>query len=76
MACGDKYTVCVTEEGHVYSWGYGRRGALGHGNTDSVAQPKKVDGLENIVRVECGTDHTIVLDNKGKLYSFGENTYG
>jgi len=23
VACGDKYTVAVTQEGHVYSWGEG-----------------------------------------------------
>ena len=28
------------------------------------------------MRVECGTDHTLVLDANGKLWSFGENTYG
>lgn len=76
VACGDNHTVCVTEEGEVYSWGFGKKGALGHGSTESVSQPKKVEGLSNIVRVECGTDHTLALDKNGKLYSFGENTYG
>ena len=76
VACGDKHTVCVTEDGSVYSWGSGRKGALGHNNTENVTQPKKVEGLADIVRVDCGKDHTVVLDNQGKLYSFGENTFG
>ena len=76
VACGDKHTVCVTEDGEVYSWGFGRSGALGHGNSDDVTLPKRVEGLQNAVRVECGTDYTIVLDSNGKLHSFGNNRYG
>jgi len=76
VACGDKHTVCVTEDGCVYSWGFGKMGALGHGTDESLSQPKQVQGLTNIVRVSCGTNHTVVLDASGKLYSFGMNTYG
>ena len=77
VACGAKHTVAVTEDGVVYTWGYGRMGALGHSNTESVTQPKKIESLPNgIVRVECGTAHTIAMDANGKLYSFGDNTYG
>ena len=66
----------MTEDGSVYSWGFGKMGALGHNSTDSVTQPRKVEGLANAIRVDCGTDHTMVLDANGKLWSFGENTYG
>ena len=76
VACGDKHTVCVMEDGSVYSWGYGKMGPLGHNNNESITVPRKVEGLSNIVRVDCGTSHTIALDNNGKLYSFGDNTYG
>ena len=32
VACGFEHTVCVTEEGDVYTWGFGKNGALGHGD--------------------------------------------
>lgn len=35
VACGDKHTVCVTEDGNVYSWGYGKMGALGHNDNET-----------------------------------------
>ena len=35
-----------------------------------------MEGLKDIVRVECGTDFTLALDKNGKLYSFGDNSYG
>jgi len=76
VACGYQHTVCLTEQGEVYSWGRGRSGALGHGSTEDVAMPKKVEGLKDITRIECGTDYTMALDKNGKLYAFGDNTYG
>ena len=76
VACGDKHTVAVTGDGSVYSWGAGRKGALGHGSTENVGQPRKIEGLTNAVRVDCGKDHTVVLDSDGRLHSFGENTFG
>ncbi len=48
VACGDKHTVCVTDDGLVYSWGAGRMGALGHQDSNSQAEPKQVEGLSNI----------------------------
>lgn len=74
--CGDTHTVCVTENGQVYSWGRGKFGALGHGTIDDIQQPKQIEGLSNVVDVRCGADYTIVKNNKGKLYAFGDNTYG
>lgn len=29
-----------------------------------------------VVRVECGADFTIIQDDKGKLFAFGDNRYG
>lgn len=34
VACGYNHTVCVTEDGEVYTWGYGKNGALGNGSYD------------------------------------------
>ena len=45
VACGDKHTVCVMEDGSVYSWGYGKMGPLGHNNNESTSVPRKVEGL-------------------------------
>ena len=64
------------EDGSVFSWGYGKMGPLGHNNNESTIVPQKIEGLSNIVRVDCGNNYTIVLDSCGKLYSFGDNTYG
>ena len=76
VACGFQHTACVTEDGEVYTWGFGKNGALGHGDWNETALPKKVEKLSNIVKVECGIDYTICMDKDGKLYSWGSNRYG
>lgn len=76
VACGNQHTACVTEDGEVYTWGFGKNGALGHGDWNQVSMPKKVEKLSNIVKIECGIDYTICMDKDGKLYSWGSNRYG
>lgn len=66
----------MTEDGEVYTWGFGKNGALGHSNWDQVDTPKKVEGLKDIIKVDCGNDYTIALDQHGNLYSWGSNRYG
>jgi alpha-tubulin suppressor-like RCC1 family protein len=76
VACGYQHTACVTEDGYLYTWGFGKNGALGHGDWNEVVLPKKVEKLSNIVKVECGIDYTMCIDKEGKLYSWGSNRYG
>jgi E3 ubiquitin-protein ligase HERC2 len=66
----------LTEDGEVLTWGLGKYGALGQKDTESYSTPKKVEGLADIVKIDCGSDFTLALDKDGKLYSFGNNSYG
>lgn len=75
-ACGFQHTVALSEDGNVYSWGRGKNGALGHKDDCDVSQPKRIEGLSNIVKIDCGSHYTIVLDKDGNLFSFGSNNYG
>jgi E3 ubiquitin-protein ligase HERC2 len=76
FACGFQHTVAVTQEGEVYTWGFGKNGALGHGDWEMVDLPKKIENLSNIIKIKCGIDYTIAMDKDGKLYSWGSNRYG
>ena len=60
----------------MYTWGFGKNGALGHGDWDIVEIPKKIENLSNIIKIKCGIDYTIAMDKDGKLYSWGSNRYG
>lgn len=44
VACGDSFSLALTERGEVYSWGIGQNGSLGLGDTVlESAKPKKVE---------------------------------
>jgi alpha-tubulin suppressor-like RCC1 family protein len=38
--------------------------------------PVQVQGLSNIFLIECGNQHSIVMNNTGTLFSFGSNQFG
>jgi len=76
--CGKKHAALITENGELYTWGCGLDGQLGHNSRSSRRQPTYVQGLksQNIQCVGCGGGHTVVADDKGKLYAFGNNRNG
>jgi regulator of chromosome condensation len=51
ISCGGNHTLVVTDDGTVYSWGYGDMGALGHGEEKDEYQPRKVDIMEGVNRL-------------------------
>ena len=76
IVCGFHHTVCLTEDGSVYTFGQGKEGALGHGSWDQQGAPKRVESLPSIVKVDSGADFTMCLDGEGRVFSFGKNSYG
>jgi len=84
VSCGANHTACVTEKGVVWTWGWGGSkwgfgvGGLGHGNKTTISLPLPVEGLygRNIVDVVCGDSHTLALDDKGLVWTFGEGEHG
>lgn len=45
IATGKKHTVFITEDGKIYSYGYGEYGALGHGGMIESKLPKSISRL-------------------------------
>jgi len=42
IAAGGAHSACITSAGELYTWGKGRYGRLGHGDSDDQARPKLV----------------------------------
>lgn len=63
VACGsrDAQTLCLTEDGTVYSWGDGDFGKLGRGGSDGCKVPMPIDRLNGlgIVQIECGAQFSL-----------------
>ncbi|KYN32781.1 RCC1 and BTB domain-containing protein 1 [Trachymyrmex septentrionalis] len=75
LTCGATFTMAVTENGEVYSWGNNDVGQLGIGNYENQTLPNQIDTLRDIVivKVVCGIDYTLALTNEGDLYVWGGN---
>lgn len=42
MAAGGAHSACITASGELFTWGKGRYGRLGHGDSDDQSKPKMV----------------------------------
>lgn len=74
VACGAFHTAALCDAQHVWTWGRGTSGALGHGDVASCAQPKRVAALVEAgvraIAVECGDSFTAALTSDGALYTW------
>ncbi|XP_014496784.1 PH, RCC1 and FYVE domains-containing protein 1-like [Vigna radiata var. radiata] len=81
VACGENHTCAVSTSDDLFSWGDGTYnvGLLGHGTDVSHWIPKKVSGpLEGlqVISISCGTWHSALATSNGKLFTFGDGTFG
>ena len=76
--CGsDMHTLIRTDSGKIYGLGVNDNGQLGLGYmTDGEKVPILIPELNNIIQISAGGFHSLVLDNNGKVYSFGYNSEG
>ncbi|XP_017023158.1 probable E3 ubiquitin-protein ligase HERC4 isoform X2 [Drosophila kikkawai] len=79
VACGDEFSVFLTNEGGVFTCGAGAYGQLGHGFGSNEMLPRMVMELmgSTITQVACGNRHTLALvPSRGRVYSFGLGSSG
>ncbi|XP_019450386.1 PREDICTED: E3 ubiquitin-protein ligase HERC2-like isoform X2 [Lupinus angustifolius] len=81
VSCGENHTCAVSTSDDVFSWGDGTYnvGLLGHGTEVSHWIPKRVcgplEGLQ-VISIACGTWHSALATCNGKLFTFGDGTFG
>ena len=79
MAAGESHSLVVTKDGELYAFGSNKTGIAGLGAVaTSQMSPKRVVFEENvkIEKVVCGPDHSLALDDRGKIYSWGYGLNG
>lgn len=81
VACGEYHTCAITLSGEMYTWGDGAHnfGLLGHKGRVSHWIPRKINNPFDDIHVSsvsCGAWHTAVVASSGKLFTFGEGTFG
>lgn len=78
IACGSYHSLCVDNDGALYSCGLNNFGQLGHGDLKErfVFERCREQIYNKIVSVSAGEHHSLVLDVSGNVYSFGRGDYG
>ena len=73
MCIRDSHSIALTADGAVWSWGWGARGELGHGDMQHQLLPKKVEALagQRAVAVTAAGYHSIALTADGAVRSWG-----
>ncbi len=76
----------IDASGTVWSWGSNNYGELGNAAPENSAQqtptvvtrftPQKIESLDAIVALSCGTDHVIALNKNGEVFTWGSNRDG
>ncbi|KAI0563399.1 chromosome condensation regulator RCC1 [Gracilaria domingensis] len=90
VSAGSEFSMFLCDGGDVYAAGNGEHGHLGNGRTgeriesagkvvfDAVSTPSRVllpQGVK-IQQIASGSNHTLALDEKGKVWSWGWGGYG
>lgn len=77
-SCGTTYSAAITSNGELYTFGHGRFGKLGHGNSDDKSLPTIVAALKShkVIDVACGDSHTLCTTDQGKVFVFGDGDFG
>ena len=78
IAGGDNFTLIVTPDGHVWSFGNNSTGQLGHGTTSSTptTTPRQIQGLSGVQAVAAGINFGLALTTTGTVYAWGSNNDG
>ncbi|ESO89418.1 hypothetical protein LOTGIDRAFT_218809 [Lottia gigantea] len=80
IAAGGAHSACITSNGELYSWGKGRYGRLGHGESEDQARPKLVEALKGyrVTDVACGSGdaQTLCITDDDSVWSWGDGDYG
>ncbi|PKL30786.1 hypothetical protein CVV43_05370, partial [Candidatus Saccharibacteria bacterium HGW-Saccharibacteria-1] len=81
IVAGASYSVVLTANGKIYSWGDNNYGQLGNNSTtvSNVPVAAYASGVLNdkmIKSVSAQGYHTVALGTDGQIYSWGYNAYG
>lgn len=80
ISAGGRHTIVLNDKGQVWDTGYNEEGQLGLGNYNdyyNILQQMIIsEYCGDIVAISAGSNYTIVLDNKGQVWSTGDNRNG
>ncbi|XP_039074363.1 probable E3 ubiquitin-protein ligase HERC6 isoform X1 [Hyaena hyaena] len=81
VAAGGAHSFALSLFGTSFGWGSNNAGQLAFCGNNAPVQgykPRSIGALKNlgVVYISCGHEHTAVLTQNGKVFTFGDNSYG
>jgi alpha-tubulin suppressor-like RCC1 family protein len=70
------YSLCLDNQGRVWSFGLNDVGQLGLGDQRNRSVPTLIPNLQNIIQVNAGLGYSFCLDDQGRVWVFGYNELG
>jgi len=76
VACGVCHTLVLDNDGIIYAFGDNDYGQLGRKEkSDRGIEPVNIQCTSPISSIICGGFHSLVLEENGTLWVFGDNSY-
>ena len=80
ISTGNNFSILLSSNGICFGLGSNEIGELGMENVKFCNTPQEISNLtlfnERIRQIRCGFKHTICVSVNGKVYSWGNNTFG
>ncbi|XP_061409735.1 uncharacterized protein LOC133343844 isoform X1 [Lethenteron reissneri] len=71
VSCGERHSLFLFEDRRVAACGGNTFGQLGVGGRDEAVVARVIEDLEEVIRVACGTNHSLAVAPSGRLYAWG-----
>lgn len=76
VSAGATYALAVGSDGRVWGWGQVSSGQFGGATYETVAAPRALPGVDNVVSVLAGSSYAIALRRDGSVWYWpGRTTY-
>lgn len=77
IAAGDTFSMALSADGEVLTWGENLSGQLGDGTRRSRSNPGNVEGIsKRVIKIAAGCTHSLALTEEGEVFAWGNNFSG
>ncbi len=86
VAAGHLHSLALKSDGTVWAWGINEEGQNGVPGgltfydgpytTNYRNTPVQVEGLDSVVAIAAGSDHSLAIKSDGTVWAWGDNRYG
>ena len=76
ISCGYDFSMCLSRDGELYSFGANYYGQLGHGDTVTLNHPKKIEIMKEVDFVQCSYFYVICKNIDDEIFVWGINDNG